>query len=113
MVSQVAKVSHSDRTVVYDTQETKGCSSQHEPDSKIYEKAKIPNALASNKTDAESKLSIAHEEYKEAKAHDGIWRDEHLDSLAEAKAEKNGSTIDQEIKLLSTISRQRRQARNI
>ena len=80
---------------------------------RFMKKTNIPNALASDETDAAQHLDIAHAEYKEAKKSDGIWRDEHLESLAEAKAKKNGTTIEQEAKILSTISRQRSQARNI
>jgi hypothetical protein len=42
-----------------------------------------------------------------------MWRNEFLESLAEAKAEKNGTSMEKELKSLVQIEKQRRQARSI
>ena len=70
-------------------------------------------ALQHDLEDATKKLAEAHKAYEEAKKEAHIWRDDFLESLAEAKAEKNGTKVELERKKLTTVSKQRRQARNI
>jgi hypothetical protein len=70
-------------------------------------------ALRHDLKDTIQKLAEAHKAYEEAKKEAHVWRDDFLESLAEAKAEKNGTKVELERKKLTTVSKQRRQARNI
>ena len=70
-------------------------------------------ALRYDLEDATKKLAEAHKAYEAAKKEAQVWRDDFLESLAEAKAEKNGTKVELDRKKLTTVSKQRRQARNI
>jgi len=73
----------------------------------------IWTALKYDLEDVTKRLNQAHKDYKEAKQHAEVWRDDFLESLAEAKAKKNGTDVAKERKKLTTVSKQRKQARNI
>jgi hypothetical protein len=76
-------------------------------------KTGIWNALKHDLEDTIKRLAEIHQSYKEAKTHADVWRNDFLESLAEAKAAKNDTTVEVERKKLTTVSRQRKQARNI
>ena len=76
-------------------------------------KTGIWNALEHDLEDTIKRLAEIHQLYKEAKMHADVWRNDFLESLAEAKAEKNNTTVEVEQKKLTTVSGQRKQARNI
>jgi hypothetical protein len=68
------------------------------------------NAFRYDFDDLTKKLSAVHKEYKEAKTHAETWRGKFLESLATAKAKKNGTKVAIEWKTLTTVSKQCRQA---
>ena len=70
-------------------------------------------ALQCNLEQAIENLSTAFKEYKNAKQDSGMWRNEFLESLEKAKAEKKGTAEALEKRLSHQIGRQRRQAQNV
>ena len=70
-------------------------------------------ALKASKETAEHKLNEAYRVYRKAKKKATNWRNEFFDSLVEAKAKANGTTVDAEEKSMKQIGKQRRQARNV
>ena len=76
-------------------------------------KTGIGNALEMDRTGAAFELAEAHKAYRIAKKNAIVWRDEFLVSLAEAKSQKNGTTVDKELKSLRHVEYQRTQARNV
>ena len=67
-------------------------------------KTGIWNALRHDLEDTVKRLAEIHQSYKEAKTHADVWRNDFLESLAEAKAEKNDTTVEVERKKLTTVS---------
>jgi hypothetical protein len=61
-------------------------------------KTGIWNAFSANEAGAEMNVKTAHRLYRAAKKYASVWRDEFLHSLAKAKAKKNGSSYDHELK---------------
>jgi hypothetical protein len=76
-------------------------------------KTRIRDALSNDLEQTEMLLDTAHKSYKDARKLAATWRNEFLESLAEAKAEKNGTSMEKELKSLVQIEKQRRQARSI
>jgi hypothetical protein len=74
---------------------------------------RIWTALQHDLEDITTKLKNFHTDYKKAKQHADVWRNDFLESLAMAKAKKNGTTVDKERNQLTTMSKQRTQAWNI
>lgn len=70
-------------------------------------------ALKNTLTQANTRLDLAHKNYRKAKEKADNWRNEFLDSLAEARAKDKDTTIEAEEKSIKQIERQRKQARNI
>jgi hypothetical protein len=76
-------------------------------------KTRIRDALSSDLEQAEILLKEAGKAYKEARKSAGVWRNDFLDNLAKAKAEKKRTETAKELKSLVQVEKQRRQARNI
>ena len=76
-------------------------------------KTGIWNAFSADETGAELNLKLAHRQYRAAKKDASVWRDDFLQSLAEAKAKKNGTSVDHEWKQLTRVEGQKTQARNV
>jgi hypothetical protein len=68
-------------------------------------KTGLRQALTYNLEGALMSLSKAHEAYREAKKDALMWREEHLDSLDEARAKKNKTTPEKELKARKHIER--------
>jgi hypothetical protein len=71
------------------------------------------NALQVSLEYAERELKMARIAYKAAKTNADMWRDEHILSLAEARAEERGTTVEAEEKTLKHHARQKHQAYRI
>jgi hypothetical protein len=76
-------------------------------------KTGIVDALTNDLEQVEMLLKRAEKSYKEARKSAGVWRNDFLDNLAKAKAEKKGTDTAKELKSLIQVEKQRRQARNI
>jgi hypothetical protein len=76
-------------------------------------KTQIRDALTNDLEQVEIRLTQACKAYKKATKSAGVWRNDFLESLAEAKAEKKGTDTAKELKSLLQIEKQRRQARSI
>ena len=76
-------------------------------------KTGLRHALEYNLEGATMFLNKAYDSYKEAKSKAPLWREDHLDSLDAARAQKNKSTPAKERKSRKHIERQRKQARNV
>jgi hypothetical protein len=70
----------------------------------------ITHALKVPLSFAERELKMALIAYKAAKKNADVWRDDHIHSLAEARAAKKGTTVEAEQKALTHHARQKRQA---
>jgi chromatin segregation and condensation protein Rec8/ScpA/Scc1 (kleisin family) len=71
------------------------------------------NALKASLQSAKQLLNESFKSYKEAKLLAPEWREDHLDALDKAKAEKNKSTQEKERKQWKEIERQRELSRKI
>ncbi len=71
------------------------------------------NAFDLSRTEVNIELKNALQAYKLAKTKADNWRNEFLDSLAEALSKEKGTSPEAEEKTLKQIERQRRQARNV
>jgi hypothetical protein len=80
---------------------------------RFIKKTGLGNALDHDLADALIQLNLSYQTYKEAKKDSSAWRNDHLDSLAKAKAEARGTDEKKEIGNLISIEHQRRQARNV
>jgi len=58
--------------------------------------------------EAIEQLKRAHKEYKQAKKNAENWRSEFQDELADARAEKNNTTREKEIKRMKLTEKQTR-----
>jgi hypothetical protein len=76
-------------------------------------KTGVWNAFLADATGAEMSLKTAHRQYRAAKTEASVWRDDFLQSFAEAKATKNGTSVDHELKQLTRVEGQKTQARNV
>ena len=76
-------------------------------------KTGIWHALQCDRDNAGDMLREAHSEYRVAKKNAVVWRDSFLDSLAEAKAKKNGTSVELETTKLKRVDKQKTQARNV
>ncbi len=56
---------------------------------------------------------MAHIAYKAAKKNAEVWHDDHIISLAQARAAKKGTTVEAEQKALTHHSRQKQQASRV
>ena len=63
-------------------------------------------ALKASKETAELKLNKAYKFYRKAKKKATNWRNEFVDSLVEAKAKANGTTVEAEEKSMKQIEKQ-------
>jgi hypothetical protein len=70
----------------------------------------MPTTLKVPLSFAERELKMALIEYKAAKKNADVWRDDHILSLAEARADKKGTLVEAEQKALTHHARQKRQA---
>lgn len=73
----------------------------------------IWDTLSCNLIAATENLKTAKTEYLNAKKNAELWRDEHLQMLAEAQAALHGTDVETEVKLLTQQSRQKTQATRI
>ena len=76
-------------------------------------KTGIRDALENDLEQVEIYLKIAEREYNVAKKSAALWRNDFLDGLAKARADKKGTEPASELKSLKQVEKQRRQARNI
>jgi hypothetical protein len=76
-------------------------------------KVGIRNVHSYNLPQVSDKLDQAFKEYKSAKKNAAVWRDGFLESLAEARSEKNGTSTELEMKKLKQVLFQKRTARNV
>jgi hypothetical protein len=76
-------------------------------------KTRIRDALSNDLEQVVILLKDACKSYKAAKKLASLWRNDFLDNLAQAKAEKNGTDPKNETNALIHLEKQRRQARNI
>jgi hypothetical protein len=76
-------------------------------------KSGIWDAFSYSKEGVETKLAEAHKKYRVAKKNAVVWRDEFMVTLADARAEKNNTSQEQELKLLRRGTDQKTQARNV
>jgi hypothetical protein len=76
-------------------------------------KTNIRDALTCDLELAETYLKQAVKAYNIAKQSADLWRNDFLENLAKAKADKKGTEQAKELKSLIQIEKQRRQARNI
>ena len=58
---------------------------------RFMKKTGVRDALQCGIDQATNNLELSFKEYKEAKKNTKVWRDEHLISLAKAKADKKGT----------------------
>jgi hypothetical protein len=80
---------------------------------RFMKKTRIRDALSNNLGQTEQLLAQAYCSYRTARKHAQLWRNNFLESLAKAKADKLGTQVETELKSLIQIEKQRRQARNI
>ena len=76
-------------------------------------KVGILNVHSYNLPQVSDKLDQAFQEYKSAKKNAAVWRDGLLELLAEARSEKNGTSVELEMKKLKQVLFQKRTARNV
>jgi hypothetical protein len=76
-------------------------------------KTGVHDALENDLEQVEIYLKVAEKDYKVAKKSAALWRNDFLDELAKAKADKKGTEPEKELKSLKQVEKQRRQARNI
>jgi hypothetical protein len=70
----------------------------------------LTHALCISLPFAERELKMARIAYKAAEKNTDVWRDDHIISLAHARANKNGTTVKAEQKALTHHAQQKRQA---
>jgi hypothetical protein len=76
-------------------------------------KSDIDGAYELNLVQLSAKLDEAFREYKQAKKNALVWREDSFQSLAEARAKRNGTEVEAELKQLQEQERQKRTHRNI
>ena len=77
-------------------------------------KTGIQDALENDLEQVETYIKVADQNYKLVRKLAALWRNDFLDELAEAKADKKGTEpVKEELKSLKQVEKQRCQARNI
>ena len=76
-------------------------------------KTGIWDAFTFDLQEADLKAKESHKKYRSAKSDASVCRDDFLYSLVDAKAAKNGTSADLELKQLTRVEGQNTQARNV
>jgi VIT1/CCC1 family predicted Fe2+/Mn2+ transporter len=66
-------------------------------------KSGIWDAFSYNKDGAEVQLADTHHKYQVAKQNAAVWQDKFMVSLAAARAERNKTSAEKELKLLQRV----------